>query len=111
MQGPLMTTPSLATSSATASHPRTGARESSGNPNRAHAAAREIERLAGSNIPENQFFERFLAEVIECTESVGGAVWMLDAHGRVGLMSDQAFDVVGLSKESHKQHLNMALVV
>lgn len=106
-----MTTPPLAPLSETTSHPRTGARESSGNQNPAHAAAREIERLAGSNIPENQFFQRFLEEVIECTESVSGAVWMLDAHGRVGLMSDQALDVIGLAKESHKQHLNLTLVV
>jgi multidrug efflux pump subunit AcrA (membrane-fusion protein) len=36
---------------------------------------------------------------------------MLDANGRVGLMSDQSLDVIGLSKDTRKQQLNMALAV
>ena len=72
-----MTTPPLAPLSETASHPRAGARESVANRNPAQTAALEIERLAGSNIPENQFFQRFLEEVIGCTDAQGGAVWML----------------------------------
>lgn len=106
-----MTTPRLAPLSESASQPRAGARELVGNRNLGQTAALEIERLAGSNIPENQFFQRFLEEVIGCTVALGGAVWMLDANGRVGLMSDQSLDAVGIGKDANKQHLNMALIV
>ena len=74
------------------------------------AAALEIERLAGSNIPENQFFERFLERVVACAEAVAGAVWMVDAHGRVGLMSDRKLDQVFTADGSGPKQ-NLALVV
>ncbi len=106
-----MTTPKLAPLSDAPLRAESKVREPDGNRNRAQAAALEIERLAGSNVPENQFFGRFLEQVIHCTEAAGGAVWMLDPNGRVGLMSDQSLDAVGLSKETTKQHLNMTLVV
>ncbi len=75
------------------------------------AAAREIERLAGSNVPEDQFFEQFLSRLAECTGASAGAVWLLDPHGRVGLMSDLALEDVGLKNTADKQQINMALVV
>lgn len=106
-----MATPPLAASSEAASRLRAAVREPNGNRGPAQAAALEIERFAGSNVPENQFFERFLEQVTHATDATSGAVWMLDANGRVGLMSDQALDAVGLNKDTTKQHLNMALLV
>ena len=41
--------------------------------------ALDIERLAGSNLPENQFFERFLERIAQSTGAVAGAVWIVSA--------------------------------
>lgn len=74
------------------------------------ATALEIERLAGSNIPENQFFEPFIERITESTGAIAGAVWMLDPQGRIGLMSDCALDEMGLGSDATKQQQNMSLL-
>ena len=74
------------------------------------ATALEIERLAGSNVPENQYFQRLISRLAECTKAVAGAVWMLDSSGRIGLLSDHQIDAMGLQGDVSKQQQNMALL-
>ncbi len=100
-----------ATSSDAPPRPDPENRDSSANTEFHQAAALEIERLAGSNVPENQFFERFLQRTAECASAVAGAVWMLDPQGRIGAMSDLALDVLGWDGDADKQRQNMALLV
>ncbi len=103
-----MTTPT-ATSPAAPKQAQTGQSAPAASPEVFQTSALELERLAGSNLPENQFFDQFLEQVAHCTGAVAGAVWMLDPEGRIGLMSDRSLEDIGLG-ESFRQQQNIALL-
>ncbi len=107
-----MTTPSAPPSEAP-SRPAIEVPKATAKPDAAafQTAARDIENLAASNIAENQFFERFLSRLAESTQAAAGAVWLLDPHGRVGLMSDLRLEDIGLKEAADNQRTNLGLVV
>ncbi|WP_166823497.1 HlyD family efflux transporter periplasmic adaptor subunit [Thalassoroseus pseudoceratinae] len=56
----------------------------------------EIEQLATSEIAEDQFFGQWLEKTSRQTGAVASAVWMLDAGERIGLLSEQNLDKIGM---------------
>lgn len=60
----------------------------------------EVERLAGTDLEEDVFFARWLQLTSEPNGAVAAAVWMVDPHGRVGLMAEDGLSDIGLHDQS-----------
>ena len=54
--------------------------DAAANSNLLELASVEIERLAGSDIAEDRFFEEFLAQLRSAAQAEAGAVWLLSQN-------------------------------
>jgi hypothetical protein len=73
--------------------------------------AREIEKMSGEDIPPNIFFQEFLNRVVTAIGARGGAVWMLQDGGRLGLAAEVDLDQTGLKQIPGAMQVNEKLLI
>ena len=75
------------------------------------SASAEIEKLAGSNVDEPTFFTQFIEQAATALQADAAAVWMLDQHGSVGLLSETQLESLGLQHNPVAQQQNTKLLI
>ncbi|MCP4783120.1 MAG: hypothetical protein GY903_25390 [Fuerstiella sp.] len=73
--------------------------------------AREIEKMSGEDIPPNIFFQEFLNRVVTAIGAKGGAVWLLQDGGRLGLVAEVDLDQTGLKEIPGALQVNEKLLL
>ena len=73
--------------------------------------AREIEKMSGEDIPPNIFFQEFLNRVVTAIGARGGAVWMLQDGGRLGLAAEVDLEQTGLKQIPGAMQVNEKLLI
>lgn len=71
--------------------------------------AREIEQLAFSGLPPQQFFEQLLEKVVSTVAATGGAVWLLE-QGRLNLCCNLNLQASGITASSETQTFHQRLL-
>jgi hypothetical protein len=76
-------------------------------------AALTIERIAGTELDRQKFFNELLRHLAEATEAAAGAVWMLDDNRVLSVQSEQRFFELGFDRKpgAHRLHVQYLLDV
>jgi hypothetical protein len=70
----------------------------------------EIERLAGSDVSEADFFRGLLDRALTAMEAVGGLVWLFGEGGRVEPVCHAGLEATGIAASQESQEAHNALV-
>lgn len=70
-------------------------------------AAQAVERLANSDVAREKFFRKLLQHLVEATQAVAGAVWLLDENHVLSLQSEQQIDALELDRNSDANRLRV----
>ena len=70
----------------------------------------EVERLAGGDMPEGEFFRGLLDRALVAMEAVGGLVWLIGEGGRVEPVCHAGLDRVGIAADPRAQEAHNGLV-
>jgi multidrug efflux pump subunit AcrA (membrane-fusion protein) len=73
--------------------------------------AREIEEMAGQDLPAPVFFQEFLTRVVAAVGARAGVVWLLDESGRLGPAAQVNLEQTGLRERPGAIGLNEKLLV
>ncbi len=73
--------------------------------------AREIESLARSEVPPEEFFPEFLDRLVRALGADAGAVWILEDGQRLGLAAEKGLDEIGFRQNPNAANLNHPLLV
>ncbi len=73
-------------------------------------AAQDIGQLVAENVPEDQFFRRFLDLAAAATEARAAVVWNLTADRRFSAFCDVAYQAAGIEADPAKRELNQQLL-
>ena len=71
--------------------------------------AREIEQLANSSLPPDEFFQQFLDLLVSALGARGGAVWLRNADHRIHQVADVAYADMGIHANPEATQLNEKL--
>lgn len=73
--------------------------------------AREIESLARSEVPAEDFFSQFLEKLVKALGADAGAVWLLEDGQRLGLKAEMGLDTIGFRDNPNALQENHGLLV
>lgn len=72
--------------------------------------AREIESLARSEVPPEDFFSQFLEKLVRALGADAGAVWLLEDGQRLGLKAEMGLDAIGFKQNPNALQQNQGLL-